>query len=119
MIPYYYDPYDNKVMQSITYTEWLTRNGFGATNTLLCIQVAETLQAVGVIFPGSEAIPWKLLSAADAEEALTMPRLILIGHTTRGDGLKIQETYTTNMSTNGNSFSNWPAVSEFIGIVIT
>lgn len=34
----------------------LTSYGFGATHTLLCIQVAEALETVRVIFPGGEAL---------------------------------------------------------------
>lgn len=34
----------------------LTGNGLGAAHTLLCIQVAEALQAVGVIVPAGEAL---------------------------------------------------------------
>lgn len=33
-----------------------TGDGFGAAHALLCIQVAETFEAVGVIFPGGEAL---------------------------------------------------------------
>ncbi len=45
---------------------WLTGDGLGAAHTLLCIQVAEAFKAVGVVFPGGEALTWQLLSAADA-----------------------------------------------------
>lgn len=97
--------------------KWLTRDGFGASHTLLCIQVAETLQTVGEIFPGGETMPWKLFSAADAEKALTMPRLILIGHTPRCDGLKKKEIHSRKRKTNSNYFVHWAAVSEIIALV--
>ena len=45
---------------------WLTGDGLGAAHALLCIQVAEAFEAVGVVFPGGEALTRQLLSAADA-----------------------------------------------------
>lgn len=70
----------------------LTGNGLGAAHTLLCIQVAEALQAVGVIVPAGEALAWQLLSAADAEEAVAVPGLVLVGHPTCCDGLEAAQT---------------------------
>lgn len=64
-----------------------TGDGLGAAHTLLCIQVAEAFEAVGVVFPGGEALTRQLLSAADAEETLAVPGLVLVGHSTCCDGL--------------------------------
>lgn len=65
----------------------LTGYGLGAAHTLLGVQVAVALQAVGVVLPGGEALARQLLPAADAQEALAVPRLLLVGHSTRRDGL--------------------------------
>lgn len=59
----------------------------GAAHTLLGVQIAEAVQAVGVVVAGGEALPGELASAADAQETLAVPRLLLIGHSARRDRL--------------------------------
>lgn len=44
----------------------------------LGIKVAEAFEAI--VFPGCEALPWQLLSTANAQETLAMPGFLLIGH---------------------------------------
>lgn len=65
----------------------LTGDRFGAAHAFLSVQVAEAFKAVGVVFPGGEALTRQLLSAADAQEALAVPGLVLVGHSTSCDGL--------------------------------
>lgn len=43
-----------------------TGDGLGAAHALLCIQVAEAFEAVGIVFPGGESLTRQLLPAADA-----------------------------------------------------
>lgn len=59
-----------------------TGDGLGAAHTLLCIEVAEAFEAVGVVLPGGEALTGQLLLAADAQETLTVPGFVLVGHST-------------------------------------
>lgn len=65
-----------------------TANGGGAGSTLLGIQVAETGEAVGKVVTGGEALARQLLLTASAQEAVFMPWLVTIGHSTRGDWLR-------------------------------
>lgn len=62
-------------------------DGFGAAHTLLGVQVAEAVQAVGVVLSGGEALARQLFPAADAQEALAVPGLLLVRHPSCGDGL--------------------------------
>lgn len=64
-----------------------TGDGFGAAHTLLGVQVAEAVQAVGVVLSGGEALAGQLLPAADAQEALAVPRFLLVRHPSCGNGL--------------------------------
>ena len=65
-----------------------TTDGGGAGGTLLGIQVAEAVEAVGKVISGGEALPRQLLLTASAQEAVFVPRLLMIGHSTRGDWLR-------------------------------
>lgn len=76
------------------HSQWLTGDGLGAAHALLCIQVAEAFEAVGVVFPGGEALTRQLLSAADAKETLAVPGLVLVGHSTCCDGLEATHIQT-------------------------
>lgn len=69
-------------------TRWLTGDGLGAADAFLGVQVAEAFQAIGVVFPGGEALPWQLPPAADAQETLAVPGFLLIGHAPCCDGLE-------------------------------
>lgn len=69
-----------------------TGDGLGAAHAFLCIQVADAFKAVGVVFPGGEALTRQLLSAADAQETLSVPGLLLVGHSTCCDGLLTSTT---------------------------
>lgn len=60
----------------------------GAVSTFLGKQVAEAVEAVGKVVPGGEALAGQLLLAADADEALLMPGLVTVVHSSGGDGLK-------------------------------
>lgn len=51
-------------------------------------QVAEAVEAVGEVVPRGEPLPGQLLLAADANEALLVPRLVPVVHSSGGDGLK-------------------------------
>lgn len=62
-------------------------DGFGAAHTLLGVQVAEAVQAVGVVLSGGEALAGQLFPAADAQETLAVPWLLLVRHPSCGDGL--------------------------------
>lgn len=64
-----------------------TANGGGAGGTLLGIEVAEAVQTVSKVISGGEPLAKQLLLAAGAQEAVLVPRLLAVGHTTGGDGL--------------------------------
>lgn len=73
--------------------QWLTGDGLGAAHTLLCIEVAEAFEAVGVVLPGGEALTGQLLLAADAQETLTVPGFVLVGHSTCCYCLKVTQIH--------------------------
>lgn len=58
-----------------------------AGGTLLGIQVTEAVEAVGKVITRGEALARKLLLTAGAQEAVLVPRLVVVGHTSGGDGL--------------------------------
>lgn len=62
----------------------------GAVSTFLCKQVAEAVEAVGEVIPRGEPLASQLLLAANADEALLVPGLVAVVHSTSGDGLKIK-----------------------------
>lgn len=59
----------------------------GAISTFLSKQVAEAVETVGKVVPRGEPLPGQLLLAPDANEALLMPGLVVVVHTSSGDGL--------------------------------
>lgn len=65
-----------------------TADGGGAVSTFLGKQVAEAVEAVGEVVSGGEALTGQLLLAADADEALLVPGLVTVVHSSSGDGLK-------------------------------
>ena len=65
-----------------------TTDGGGAGGTLLGIQVAEAVEAVGKVIPGGEALAGELLLAASAQEAVFVPGLVMVRHPAGGDGLR-------------------------------
>ena len=72
----------------------LTDDGLGASHTLLGVEVTEAVQAVGEVLPGGEALPRQGLLAADAQEAVPVPGLLLVGDPACGDGLEEGKGYT-------------------------
>lgn len=60
----------------------------GARSAFLGKQVAEAVEAVGEVVLGGEPLADQLLLAADADEALLMPRLVPVVHPSGGDGLE-------------------------------
>ena len=70
----------------------------GAGGTLLGIQVAEAVQAVGKVVPRGEPLARQLLLTTGAQEAVLMPRLIVIGHPASGDWLQEIETGSNKLN---------------------
>lgn len=64
-----------------------TADGAGAGGTLLGIQVAEAVETVSEVISRGEALTGQLLLAAGAQEAVLMPRLVMVGHSSSGDRL--------------------------------
>lgn len=64
----------------------------GAVSTFLSKQVAEAVEAVGKVVPRGEALAGQLLLAPDANEALLMPGLVTVVHSSSGDGLLAVDT---------------------------
>lgn len=64
-----------------------TTNGGSAGGTLLGIEVAEAIQTVSKVISGGEPLARELLLAAGAQEAVSVPRLLTVGHSPGGDGL--------------------------------
>lgn len=64
-----------------------TANGGSAGGTLLGIEVAEAVQTVSKVISGGKPLARQLLLAAGAQEAVLVPRLLAVGHTTSGDCL--------------------------------
>lgn len=62
-------------------------DGGGAGGTFLGIQVAEAVEAVGKVITRGEALARELLLTASAQETVLMPGLVMVRHTTSGDGL--------------------------------
>lgn len=66
----------------------LTADRGGAGGTLLGKQVAEAVEAVGEVVPRGEPLAGQLILAPDANEALLMPGLVPVVHSSAGDGLE-------------------------------
>lgn len=64
-----------------------TTDGSGAVGALLGKQVAETVEAVGKVITGREALSCQLLFTSNTHKALLMPRLVTVVHSSCGDGL--------------------------------
>lgn len=65
-----------------------TTNGRSAGGALLGIQVTEAVEAVGKVITRREALARELLLAAGAQEAVLVPRLVMVGHASSGDRLE-------------------------------
>lgn len=65
-----------------------TTNGGGASGTFFGIQVTEAVKAIGKVITGGEALARQLLLTAGTQETVLVPRLVMIGHTSSGDGLQ-------------------------------
>lgn len=63
-------------------TDWCCAGG-----TLLGIKVAKAVETIGKVISRCEPLSRQLLLAAGAQEAVLMPRLLTVGHTSSGDGL--------------------------------
>lgn len=59
----------------------------GASGTFLGIEVAEAVKAVGKFIPGGKALPGQLLLASSADEALLVPGLLSVSHTSCSNSL--------------------------------
>lgn len=64
-------------------TDWRSAGG-----ALLSIQVTEAVKAVGKVITRGEALARELLLAAGAQEAVLVPRLVMVGHASSSDGLE-------------------------------
>lgn len=62
-------------------------NRVGASSTFLSIEIAEAVKAVSKFIPGCKALPGQLLLASSAYEALLMPRLLSVSHSSCSNGL--------------------------------
>ena len=69
-----------------------TCDGRVAPGTLLRVERAEALDAVGAVPLRGEGLAGQRGLAPRAHEALFMPHLVLIGHAPFGQGLSIRET---------------------------
>jgi len=65
-----------------------TANGGGAGSTLLGIQIAEAVEAIGKFITRGEALAGQLQLTACAQEAVLMPWLVMVGHAPSGDWLR-------------------------------
>ena len=64
-----------------------TCDGGVAEGTLLCVQVAEALDAVGAVSLGGEGLSRQRYLAPCTQETLLVPRLVLVGHPSLSQGL--------------------------------
>lgn len=71
----------------IVYMSHTTNRG-GAGSTLLGIQIAEAVEAIGKVFTRGEALARELLLTASTQEAVLMPWLVMVGHAPSGDWLR-------------------------------
>lgn len=65
----------------------ITANGGGAGGTFLGIEVAEAVETIGKVISRGKPLARQLLLAASAQEAVLVPRLVMVGHPTSSDGL--------------------------------
>lgn len=65
----------------------ITANGSGAGGTLLGIEVAEAVEAIGKVISWGKPLARQLLLAASTQEAVLVPRLVMVGHAASSDGL--------------------------------
>ena len=70
----------------------LTRDGRVAAGALLGVQAAETLDAVGAVALRGEGLAGQRGFAARAEETLSVPNLVLVGHPSFGQSLRRRNT---------------------------
>lgn len=71
----------------------LTRDGLCAGAALLGIEVPKALDAVGVVILGGELLASQGRFAACADETLLVPRLIPVGHSSLGQGLREESVH--------------------------
>lgn len=65
----------------------LTCNRFLASSTLLGMKFAETVYTVWVLIFGNESLSRQLSVAHSTHKALFMPRLVMVGHSSRSYNL--------------------------------
>lgn len=87
-------------------TDWRSAGG-----TLLSVQVTEAVEAVGKVFTRGEALARELLLAAGAQEAVLVPRLVMVGHASSGDGLEEKTMNTFQYAFPRSSVCFQPIVS--------
>lgn len=75
-----------------------TTDWSGAVSTFLGKEVAEAVEAVGKVVAGGEALAGQLLLAPNANEALFMPGLVPVVHSSSGDGLKHTDVAVVNVA---------------------
>lgn len=64
---------------------------FGAGLTLLGVQAAEALEAVRAVVSGGEVLTRQLRFTVGAHKTLPVPRLVPVGHTAFGQGLRMRQ----------------------------
>jgi len=62
-------------------------DGGGAGGALLGVKVAEAVETIRKVISRGKPLARQLLLAASAKEAVLVPRLLTVGHSTSGDGL--------------------------------
>lgn len=65
----------------------ITTNGGGTGSTFLGIEVAEAVETIGKVISGGKPLASQLQFAAGAEEAVLVPRLVVVRHPSSGDRL--------------------------------
>lgn len=69
-----------------------TTDGCGAGGTFLGIKVAKAVETIGKVISRGKPLSRQLLFAAGTQEAILMPRLLTVGHTSSSDGLFAMDT---------------------------
>lgn len=74
----------------------LTGDRLGAGGAALGEELPEAVGAVGLVLPGGEPLPGQGLLAVCAGEALSVPRVVAVGHAALGDHLKVKQKVNKN-----------------------
>lgn len=65
----------------------ITTNRGGTGSAFLGIEVAEAVETIGKVISGGKPLAGQLQLAAGAEEAVLVPRLVVVRHPSSGDRL--------------------------------